>query len=345
MELIYKPFHLQFRHPFGVSSNTRKETLSIFIQLKTKSCTGYGEACLPAYLGESPEETSRFFEKAIPFLKNQVPDRPVGELMQEAERLAPGSNAAKAALDIALNDLQGKLAGKPYYELAGIGKSSPMATSFTIGIDTPEKLEQKIKEASDFSILKIKAGTGDDKQLIRLIRNYTDKPLYVDVNQGWKNKEEVLDMLHWLKDQGVILAEQPMPKEMKEEMRWVTQRSPLPTIADESVKRLKDLEQLNGSFSGINIKLMKCTGLSEALKMIALAREQGIKILLGCMAESSCGTSAMAQLMQLADYIDLDAPLLYTNDPFAGVSYKNGLVFLNNLPGIGAEPTDSALFA
>jgi L-alanine-DL-glutamate epimerase-like enolase superfamily enzyme len=345
MELIYKPFHLQFRHPFGVSSNTRKETLSIFIQLKAEGYTGYGEACLPAYLGESPEDTVRFFEKAMPFLKKQAPDRPIAELIQEADRLAPGNNAAKAALDIALNDLQGKLAGKPWYTLAGIGKSSPMATSFTIGIDAPEKLEQKIKEAADFSILKIKAGTADDKQLIRLIRKYTDKPLYVDVNQGWKNKEEVLDMLHWLKDQGVILAEQPMSKEMKEEMRWVTQRSPLPTIADESVKRLKDLEQLEDSFSGINIKLMKCTGLSEALKMIALARERGIKILLGCMAESSCGTSAMAQLMQLADYIDLDAPLLYKNDPFSGINYRNGQVHLNDLPGIGASPTHRGLFS
>lgn len=343
MELTYTPFRLQFKHPFGVSSNTRKETLSVFIQLKAEGRNGYGEACLPAYLGESPEDTTSFFETMIPLLKKWPSGGPVAELMQQADRLHAGNNAAKAALDMALNDLQGRLAGKPYYALAGIGKSHPVSTSFTIGIDVPEKLEQKIKEASDFSILKIKAGTANDKQLIRLIRNYTDKPLYVDVNQGWTNKEEVLHMLHWLKDQGVILAEQPMPKHMKEEMRWVTQRSPLPTIADESVKRLKDLEQLDGSFSGINIKLMKCTGLGEALKMIAYARKEGLKVLLGCMAESSCGTSAMAQLMQLADFVDLDAPLLYTNDPFRGIGYHNGQVCLNELPGIGAEPLEPGL--
>lgn len=338
MELSYTPFHLQFKHPFGVSSNTRKETLSIFLRLDHEGQFGYGEACLPAYLGETAEDTALFFEKAkslldIPSLQLFAP-----ELTGAIDRLLPGHNAAKAAIDLALNDLAGKHSQQPYYQLAGIQKSDALPTSFTIGIDVPEKLEQKIKEAAEFKILKIKAGTANDKELIRLIRRYTDKPLYIDVNQGWTDKQQVLEMLHWLKDQDVMLVEQPMPRELKAEMRWVTERSPLPTIADESVKRLSDLEQLEGSFSGINIKLMKCTGLGEALRMINYCREKGLKVLLGCMAESSCGTSAMAQLMGLADYIDLDAPLLYTNDPFSGITYHSGKVQLNDLPGIGALP-------
>lgn len=343
MELSYTSFRLQFRHPFGVSSNTRRETQSIFLRLTHEGQAGYGEACLPAYLGETAEGTILFLEKAKPLLISPAQPLLLPGLMRAIDQLLPGHNAAKAAIDIALNDLAGKLNGKAYYQMAGIPKSDPQPTSFTIGIDAPEKLEQKIKEAEAFGLLKIKAGTANDKQLIDLIRQYTSKPLYVDVNQGWTDKHQVLNMLHWLADRNVVLVEQPMPKEMKEEMRWITARSPLPTIADESVKRLADLEQLNGAFSGINIKLMKCTGLGEALNMIGYCREKGLKILLGCMAESSCGTSAMAQLMGLADYIDLDAPLLYTNDPFSGISYQSGLVQLNHRPGIGAAPIPGAL--
>lgn len=343
MNLAYNPYSLQFKHPFGVSSNTRKETPSVFIKLEAGGKTGYGEACLPAYLGETVQETISFFETIKPVLKKFTLTFAVEKILKETDLLSSGNNAAKAAIDMALYDLKGKLENKPFYNLMGFGKSQPMPTSFTIGIDAPEKIEQKIKEAADFSVLKIKAGTADDKALIRLIRRYTNKPLYVDVNQGWTNKAFVLDMILWLKEQDVILVEQPMPVAMKEEMAWVTAQSPVPVIADESVKRLKDLEQLNGAFSGVNIKLMKCTGLHEAISMISYCKQNNLKVLLGCMAESSCATSAMAQLMQAADYIDLDAPNLYTNDPFKGISYENGSVYLNDLPGIGVEPLTSLL--
>jgi L-alanine-DL-glutamate epimerase-like enolase superfamily enzyme len=338
MKLTCTPYKLQFKHPFGVSSNTRKETASVFIKLEAEGQAGYGEACLPAYLGETEAETISFFEKAKPVLLKETMDSSLEDLLHRIDLLSYGCNAAKAAIDIALNDLFSKIAQKPYYDWMDIGKSAPMPTSFTIGIDAPEKLEQKIKEAADFPVLKIKAGTADDKSLITLIRRYTDKPLYVDVNQGWTDKYFVVEMIHWLHTQRVILVEQPMPVALKDEMAWVTAQSPLPLIADESVKRLSDLEQLKGVFSGVNIKLMKCTGLNEALKMIRYCKQHQLKILLGCMAESSCATSAMAQLMPFADHIDLDAPNLYKNDPFNGVTYKNGLVHLNNLPGIGAEP-------
>lgn len=338
MTLNYQVFALQFKHPFGVSSNTRKETPSVFLELKEKGFIGYGEACLPVYLGETVDETTLFFEKLRPLLNEWSLDEGLSEILTKIDAVSPGNNAAKAAIDIALHDLKAKLKGISYREMMGFKEVSPMSTSFTIGIDKEEILEQKIKEAADFSVLKVKAGTKDDKKLIRLIRQYTKKPLYVDVNQGWKNKEEVLEMILWMKEQNVILLEQPMPATMKEEMRWLTERSPISTIADESVKRLRDLETLHGAFSGVNIKLMKCTGLAEANKMIDFCRNNNLAVLLGCMAESSCGTSAMAQLMHKADYIDLDAPLLYTNDPFRGVSYNDGKVYLNNMAGIGVEP-------
>lgn len=338
MNLSYKPFLLQFKHPFGVSSNTRKYTESVFIRLEFEGCVGYGEACLPAYLGETVAEAQLFFDQAKVHLKAMDLNQGISHILAQIDQLSTGNNAAKAAIDIALHDLQAKIEHKTFREIMGWEKVLPMATSITIGIDKEEVLRQKIQAASEFAILKIKAGTQNDKQLIQLIRKYTNKPLYVDVNQGWTNKEEVLDMCHWMRDQNVILLEQPMPVAMKEEMKWLTERSPILTIADESVKRLKDLESLNGAFSGINIKLMKCTGLEEAIKMIDFSKRNNLNILLGCMAESSCATTAMAQLMHFADYIDLDAPQLYKNDPFTGVTYKNGKVVLNDLPGIGVEP-------
>lgn len=343
MILSYKPFILEYKHPFGVSSNTRTSTTSIFVKIEHSGKIGYGEACLPVYLGETVEGTLAFFETAKPVLAKNSEQFSPQQIRKEIDALSNGNNAAKAAIDIAINDLLGKIADKPFYDIIGFGKSEAMPTSFTIGIDEEQKIEQKIKEAFEFSVLKIKAGTKDDKALINIIRKYTDKPLYVDVNQGWQDKKMVLDMIFWMKEKNVILIEQPMPVAMIDEMAWVTERSPITTIADESIKRLKDVEQLTGVFSGINIKLMKSTGLTEALEMARYAKQANLKVLLGCMAESSCATSAMAQLMQFADYIDLDAPNLLKNDPFKGVSYKNGNVYLNDLPGIGVEPIESLL--
>ncbi len=337
MNLIYKPFLLQLKHPFGVSSNTRTHTQSVFTRIEHGGFYGYGEACLPAYLGESLDETIVFLEKAKKIIGEYLSPFETEEIRNRIDLLSVGNNAAKASVDIGLNDLRGKISGKPFYKLMGFDKSVPLATSYTIGIDDEKMIAKKIEEAKDFSVLKIKAGSGDDKTLINLIRTLTDKPLYVDVNQGWKDKYYVVEMMHWLKEKGVLLVEQPMPITMIDEMAWVTERSPIPTIADESLKRLKGINSVKGIFSGINIKLMKCTGLTEAVEMIKYAKLNNLKIMLGCMAESSCATSAMAQLMQFADYVDLDAPNLINNDPFTGVTYKNGKIILNDEPGIGVR--------
>ena len=338
MHLKQRPFLLEFRHPFGVAGHSRLSTESVFIQIEAEGQTGYGEACLPAYLGETVKGTQTFLKKAGEFLSHYDPTLPLHFFLDEVDRLGQDNNAAKAALDIALHDLYAKLHHCTYAQMLGLQASDPRPTSFTIAIDHPDKLRQKIEEAGDFSILKIKAGTSNDKELIQQVRAVTNKPICVDVNQGWKDREQALDLLHWFKDQDVLFVEQPLPKDKKQDMAWLTEKSPIPTIADESVKRLADLEQLDGEFSGINIKLMKCTGLREAMRMINFCKKNNILIMLGCMAESSCASTAMAQLMQFADFIDLDAPLLYKNDPFHGISYEKGLVRLPVAQGIGARP-------
>ena len=337
MHLSFSTYQLRFKHPFGVSSNTRSETTSVFIKLQVDELVGYGEACLPPYLGETESQTLQFFKKAADFLKPYEPLLPAKFFLDAIDQLAPGCHAAKAALDIAIHDLYAKIAGLPYGAMMGVDPPVLVPTSVTIGIDSDEKLAIKIEEAKEFPILKIKAGTADDKKLISTIRRYTDKPLYVDVNQGWTDKHQVLEQLHWMAEQNILLVEQPMPVHMVEEMRWVTEQSPLPTMADESVKRLSDLESMDEAFTGINIKLMKSTGLREALKMIHYCKKNKLQVMLGCMAESSCATTAMAHLAGLADFVDLDAPLLYTNDPFEGVLYQDGQIVLPRANGIGVE--------
>jgi L-alanine-DL-glutamate epimerase-like enolase superfamily enzyme len=316
----------------------------VFVRLEHEGFYGYGEACLPAYLGENTEDTLNFLKKAkalLESLKNFSP----AEIHQKAELISMVNNAAKAAIDMAVQDVIGKMAGKPFYQLMDLQKPVAQLTSCTIGIDSADVLEKKIEEAKDFKILKIKAGTRDDRKLIKTIRLFTDKPLYVDVNQGWHDVVYVSEMLGWMKEQNVLLVEQPMPVEMLDETALITERSPLPVIADESVKRLKDIDRVKHAFSGINIKLMKSGGLVEALEMCRLAKKSGLKVMLGCMAESSCATTAMAQLMSFADFIDLDAPNLIVNDPFEGVKYENGKVILNDEPGTGVKPVRDLQFS
>lgn len=344
MKLEYQPYLLEYKHRFGVSSNSRTHTQTVITKISWEGFEGYGEACLPPYLGETLQGTIELLEKAKPILAKVTYPCSIIEIINTIDELSKNSNAAKAAIDIALHDLRGKIEGKSIAELYRLNESKSIATSCTIGIDTEEKIKQKIEEAAEFKILKIKAGTPDDKALINLIRKYTDKKLYVDVNQGWNDKHFAVDMIAWFKEQGVLLIEQPLPVNKIDDMAWVTQHSELPTIADECAKRLIDLATIKDVFSGVNIKLMKCTGIKEAFEMIELCKQFNLKIFLGCMAESSCATAAMAQLMSCADYIDLDAPHLLKNDPFEGLNYNDGNLLLDDVPGIGVTPKTELIY-
>jgi L-alanine-DL-glutamate epimerase-like enolase superfamily enzyme len=259
------------------------------------------------------------------------------DILQYVDSVMPGNTAAKAAVDIALHDLVGKLMKQPWYKIWGFDPSDTPNTSFTIGIDTPEVVKQKVAEAAPYKILKVKLGQATDRQMIETIRSVTDRPLCVDVNQGWTDRVKALETIHWLKENGVVLVEQPMPKTSVDDMAWLTQNSPLPTIADESLQRLPDVMKAQGVYNGINIKLMKCTGMREAHQMLTLARSLEMKVMIGCMTETSCGVSAAAQLAPKADWADLDGNVLISNDPYTGMKIVDGKVTLVDKPGIGVE--------
>jgi L-alanine-DL-glutamate epimerase-like enolase superfamily enzyme len=226
---------------------------------------------------------------------------------------------------------------QPWYKIWGFDPADTPNTSFTIGIDTPDVVKQKVTEAAPYKVLKVKLGQETDRQMIDTIRSVTDKPLCVDVNQGWTDRVMALEEIHWLKENGVILVEQPMPKTAIDDMAWLTQNSPLPTLADEAFQRLPDVMKIHGVYNGINIKLMKCTGMREAHQILTLAKSLNMKVMMGCMTETSCGVSAAAQLAPKADWADLDGNLLISNDPFSGMQIVDGKVTLIDQPGIGVK--------
>ncbi|WP_262901500.1 dipeptide epimerase [Candidatus Sulfidibacterium hydrothermale] len=340
MKLTFKPYPLQMQHTFTVAEYSRNSTPDILTQIEYDGVVGYGEASMPPYLGESIQTATKFLSQvnleqfSDPFLTDDI--------LTYIDSIAVGNPAAKASVDIALHDLQGKLVNEPLYRLWGLNPEKTPDTDFTIGIDKPDvvraKTEEALKMKQHLKILKVKLGRGNDQEMIDTVRSVTDLPLYVDVNQGWKDRNKALDMIYWLKEKGVLLVEQPMPKNQLDDMAWLTEYSPLPTMADEAFQRLPDIvDKIHGAYSGINIKLMKSTGLWEAKKMITVARALKMKVMIGCMTETSCGVSAVAQLAPLVDYADLDGNLLIKNDPFTGMKIVNGKVTLTNLPGIGIK--------
>lgn len=337
MKLSYCPYSLEFKHPFGLAYGSRTQTDVVFVKLEQDGYIGYGEASLPPYLGESHESVIQFIEAARSLIEGADLNTDISSLIAQIDELAENNNAAKAGLDIALHDLFSRSKDKQVWEFMGLLKPVPKDTSVTISIGEPELIPQKLKEAEAFNILKIKLGNANDKEIINEIRKHSGKPMVVDVNQGWKTDMEALEMINWLSDKNVLFVEQPMPKENLSDMVWVTRKSPLPTIADESVKRFKDIRNIIGAFSGINLKLMKSTGLSEAIKMIHEAKQKNLRINVGCMTESSCAISAAAQLTAYADWVDLDGPTLVKNDPFSGTEYNKGKVKIKEGPGLGVE--------
>ena len=334
LKLSFEPYELQLRHTFTVSSYSRKTTPDVQVRLEFEGFTGYGEASMPPYLGQSVETVCNFLQKVDmeqfrdPFM--------LEDILSYVDSLSPGDSAAKAAIDIALHDLVGKMMGQPWWRIWGLDPSKTPDTTFTIGIDTPEVVREKTRECADkFNILKVKVGLDNDKEMIRTIREITDLPLAVDANQGWKDREQALDEIHWLKENGIVMVEQPMAKERIEDNAWITERSPLPIFADEAIQRLADIPSIKGAYHGINIKLMKCTGMREAWKMLNYARAEGMKVMIGCMTETSCAVSAAAQLSPAVDFADLDGNLLITNDLYKGMEVIDGKITLSNTPGIG----------
>lgn len=336
IKLIYSPYTLNFRRPFKIAHGVRSTTPVTIVKMEYEGLTAHGEASMPPYLGESHQTVASFLDKVVPLMKEFRDPTDIANILNEIDRLAPGNSAAKAAVDIALHDLIGKMEGKSCWKIFG-AENRPVTTSYTLGIDEPSILNEKVKEGNEFRVFKVKLNGEDDRKVITAIRAVTDKVIAVDVNQGWKDRNEALEMIHWLKEQNVLFVEQALPKDRWDDANWLYENSPLPLFADESIQRYADLDRMKDCFHGINIKLMKCTGLHEAQKMIKKARAMELKILIGCMSETSCAISAAAQLAPLTDHADLDGNLLIKNDLFEGVKVEDGRLILNNEPGIGAK--------
>lgn len=337
LHMKFFPYELKLAHVFTVASYSRTTTPDVQVELEWEGVTGYGEASMPPYLGQSVETVTNFLNK-VDLSQFNDPFK-MEDILTYVDSLSPGDGAAKCAIDIALHDLVGKLLGQPWYKLWGLDPAKAPSTTFTIGIDTPEVVKEKTLEAvGKFNILKVKVGLDTDVEMIETIRTVTDVPLAVDANQGWKDRSKALDEIFWLKEHGIVMVEQPMPKEQLDDIAWLTERSPLPIFADESIQRMKDIPSLVGAYNGINIKLMKCTGMREGWKMANMARALGMKVMVGCMTETSCAVSAAAQFSPYVDFADLDGNLLIANDRFDGVKVVDGKLTLPDRPGIGVIP-------
>jgi L-alanine-DL-glutamate epimerase-like enolase superfamily enzyme len=340
VKLNYYPFNIKLKEEFTISGSSRSETPAVIVEIKHNGLTGYGEASLPPYLSEDQVSVINFLNKVN--LSSFKDPSDINLILDYVDKLEEGNNAAKAAVDIAVHDLAGKILNVPLYQYLKITKRGDIYTSFTIGISNHEKMKQKINAASEYKFLKIKLGTENDRGIVSVVRSVTNKPLFIDVNQGWNDKHYALDMINWLAEQNVILVEQPLPKNNTGDAKWLVDRSPLPVIADEAVRTLEDLNKCRDICSGVNIKLMKAGGLRQAYRMIRKAKQLNLKIMLGCMTETSCAITAASHLSSLADWVDLDGAELISNDIFGGMKITEGKLIIPGQPGLGVEKREFA---
>ena len=341
LTLAFQPYDLRLKHVFRISRGSRSNAPLMLTRLSFEGIHGYGEASMPVLYGESVASATAFLNRVD--LSGFTDPFDTERILQYIDSLAPGNTAVKTSLDIALHDLVGKLLQLPVHRYFGLPAARPY-TSMTIGVDTPDEMARKAINYQGFRYLKIKLGTTDDRAMITAIRSVTQQPFFIDANQGWKNKEEALELIHWLKAQGTVFIEQPMPREDVAGNAWLTERSPLPTVGDEAVQRLADISRASSTYHGINIKLMKCTGIREGFKMAVTAKALGMKVMLGCMTETSCAISAAAQLAELADWVDLDGHLDTVNNPYTGIGLSEGQLVPTGEPGIGITPGPTEIF-
>lgn len=335
MKLKYYPYTIKLKDQFTISINSRTTTPAVIVEIEHDGILGYGEASLPPYLPEDQKSVVDFLNRVDFKLLNDFTDLNI--FLDYIDKLSMGNNAAKAAVDIALHDLFGKLKSIPLYKYLNITKKNDIHTSFTIGISDEADLRRKIFNASEYKFLKIKLGNENDRKIVEIVNSVTDQMLFVDVNQGWNDEYLALDMIYWLAEKNVVLVEQPLPKEKINESNWLNERSPLPIIADEAVQNLNDLSYIKDAYSGINIKLMKCGGIRNAFRMMIKAKELNLKIMIGCMTETSCAITAASHLSYLADWVDLDGAELISNDPFLGSKIESGKVIIPDHPGVGVK--------
>ena len=333
---------LKLRHTWTTVMSSSEYRDNLHLRFHREGITGLGEGAPIVRYHENAESAMRAVHSVRDLVESAEP-RHFTKLMAEIFRRIDGEYAAKAAIDIALMDWTGKRLGVPLHRLFGLNPEDAPLTTFSIGIDDPETTRRKVRETEAFPILKIKVGLKTDEETIEAVRSVTRKPLRVDANEGWRDKEEAVRKINWLESQGVEFVEQPMPAAMIEETRWVRSRVHIPIIADEACLHPADIPKLVDAYDGVNIKLMKCGGILEAKRMLDMAKSLGLKTMLGCMIESSIGVTAAAHLSPLADYADLDGNLLIANDPYSGVKVEQGKLILPEGPGLGLAEASGQL--
>lgn len=326
---------LNLRHTWTttMSSSTYRETVNV--RYSRAGLTGYGEGAPIIRYQEFPAEAKQAIEANLDFLASGDPKRFDSFLGEIRKLLGDHQRAAMAAVDIAVMDWVCKRLNIPVYEYFGLDPAATPVTTFSIGIDTPEITKQKTREAADYPVLKVKVGLKTDEETITAVRSVTNKPIRVDANEGWTDKEEAVRKINWLETQGVEFIEQPMPAHMFEEIQYVRRKVHMPIMADEACTSAESIPRLKEAYDGINVKLDKSGGILEAHRWIRMARAMGMKVMLGCMISSSCSCTAAAHLSPLVDYADLDGFLLISNDPFSGVRVEKGKIILPSGPGVG----------
>jgi len=325
---------LNLRHTWTTTMSSSAYRDTLHTAYTRDGITGHGEGAPIVRYHEDAQGAQKAADSVRDLLLSANPMQ-FSKVMAEVFQRVKGEWAGKAAVDIALMDWVGQKLGIPLYSYFGLDPKDAPLTTFSIGIDTPEITRQKTREAEAFPILKVKVGLATDEPTIEAVRSVTKKPLRVDANEGWKDKEEAVRKINWLEKQGVEFIEQPMPAEMLEETRWVRSRVHIPVIADEACQRASDIPKLKDAYDGVNVKLDKSAGILEGYRMISIAKSLGMKTMLGCMVSSSVSVTAAAQLSPLVDYADLDGNLLIANDPFRGVTVEKGKLILPNRPGLG----------
>ena len=345
MVLTFEPFEARMKHVFTIAGSSRSTTPIVLTKISYQGYVGYGEASMPPYLGESTASAMDFLRR-VDLSRFSSPFQ-MEDILTYVDNITTNNTAAKCAVDIALHDLCGKIMGQPWWKIWGWNNRDLPSTSVTVGLAyapdgsiDKEEVRKKTLETLDYNLIKVKLGNTEenDKTMITTIREVTDLPIVIDANQGWKEKDYALDMIEWLAQRGVEMIEQPMPKLLLDEAAWLRDRSPLPIIADEACQRLSDVRKLYGAYDGINIKLMKCTGMREAREMISLAKALHMRIMMGCMTETSVAISAAAQFADQLEWADLDGNWLIANDIFTGMKVVDGRITLEDKPGIGVEP-------
>ncbi len=328
---------LNLRHAWTTVMSSSMYRDNLHLRFTRDGITGRGEGAPIVRYHEDAESAKRAVQSVSQHVAASDPWR-FQKMMAGIFSRIHGEYAAKAAIDIAIMDWIGQKLGIPLYRYFGLDRDDTPVTTLSIGIDTPEVTRQKIREAADFPVLKIKVGLQSDEATIQAVRTVTPKPIRVDANEGWRDREEAVRKINWLESQGAEFVEQPMPASMIEETRWVRRRVHIPIIADEACLHPRDIPRLVDAYDGVNIKLMKCGGILEAYRMIQIAKSLGMKTMLGCMIETSIGVTAAAHLSPLVDYADLDGNLLIANDPYVGVRVKKGKLLLSEAPGLGLRP-------